>query len=188
METRPCPRDLVPPVGRRGFALPLALVILVVIGLIGAASTFMTTGDMQVSTLFSSSNRVSAAAAGGLEHASVVYYERAKEWNPPDGDVEDFILDGDWPVTGTLDEHDYTVAITRDSFDYDGDTQIDPVSCDDGGGADPQSCTLNDSDEGWPVFVLESTATRGSWKSTQRLRVTSLANGNKILRLAWQAD
>lgn len=190
MKTRPCPPDIDRLSDPRGFALPLALVILVVIGLIGAASTFMTTGDMQVSTLFSSSNRVSAASTAGLEHAAVVYHERAKDWTGPVTSglaVQTFIMALDWPVTGTIDDHDYTVSIVRDSFDYDGNGIVEPVSCEDGGGSGPQSCTLND-DDGWPVFILESTATRATWKSTQRLRVTSLAQGNKMLRLSWQAD
>lgn len=152
----------------RGIALPLVLVILIILGLVGAASAFMTVGDARVSQLYSSANRASAAAAAGLERAVVDYHERLSLYPGGATSIDDWLLGLSWPITGTIDGYDYRVEIARDSFDYDGDGEVGPVSYRGKGAGNP----FNEKGQGTPVHRLVSTATRGDHRSTQTLVVT----------------
>lgn len=132
---------------RRGFALIAVLVVMVVLGLIGGAAVKLTAGDQRVTRLFADANQADAAAAAGLEHA-----------------VSVFQSGGAFPVTASINGYDYTVVQAVDSFDYNGDSVADTVYLANDG-------TLNEDGDGEIVHVLESTATKGSFKAVQRLRI-----------------
>ncbi len=118
----------------RGFAVPLVLVVLVALGLVGAAAAFLTAGDANVATLYSTANRAADASGAGLEHGLAQYRGRIVAWNPSQGDQGQFVLAGTWPVTGSIDGYGYTVTIKRDSFDFNGDGVPEAVSCEGNGG------------------------------------------------------
>ncbi|MFN2384185.1 MAG: hypothetical protein ABR559_07980 [Gemmatimonadota bacterium] len=105
----------------RGFAIPLALVVLVTLGFVGAAAAFMTTGDTRVAGLYGTSNRASAAASAGIEHGVANFQEN--------GSAVAY-----WPLEATIDGFAYAVTLPRDSFDFDGDGDREPVSCKISGG------------------------------------------------------
>ena len=149
----------------RGVALPTALVILLVLGLIGSASVFMTMGDTNVAYLYGSSDRASAAAEGGLTHAVGVLQEELFGISKDD-DLEEAIADLDWPLEGSVGEYDYSVTIARDSFDFDSDGSSEPASYHYGAHG------YNGNDKGLPVYVLVSQAERGVHKAVETLRIT----------------
>lgn len=133
---------------RRGFALIAVLVVMVVLGLIGGAALKLTAGDQKVTRLFADANQADAAAAAGLEHAIAV-----------------FQMDGAFPVDSIINGYSYNVTKAADLFDYDGDTVADTVYLASDG-------TYNEAGDGHVVFVLESTATKASFKAVQRIRVS----------------
>jgi len=137
------------PLGRAGFALPAVLALLVALSLVGSAAAILTSSEMRVAGLYTLSNRAGAAANAGLEHA-VAHFGVS---GPDDG----------WPVAGSIGGYDYSVAITRDSFDF-GAGQL-PVSW----GA---TAGYNTDDDGQPVWVLGSLATRGPYRAAQELRLS----------------
>lgn len=152
-------------------ALPLVLILLIVLGLVGAASAFMTVGDAQVSQLYSSANRAGAAAAAGLERAVAEYNSRMLQYPGEEvTTVDDWLLGMSWPVTGTIDGHDYEVTMVRDSFDYNGDGDAGPVSYKVKGQGKANS--FNEKGQGTPVHRLTSIATRGDHRATQTLLLT----------------
>ena len=132
---------------RRGFALIAVLVVMVVLGLVGSAALSLTAGDQRVTRLFADANQVDAAAAAGLERG-----------------VAHFQADGAFPIDASINGYDYHVEKTVDLFDYDLDTVADTVYLASDG-------TLNEAGNGEIVYVLESTATKGSYKAAQRVRV-----------------
>jgi hypothetical protein len=135
--------------GCGGFALPAVLALLVALSLVGSAAAILTSTEVRVATLYNLSNRASAAANAGLEHA-VAHFGVS---GPDDG----------WPVAGSIGGYDYSVAITRDSFDF-------------GAGRLPVSWSAatgyNTDDSGQPVWILSSLATRGPYQSQEELRVS----------------
>lgn len=133
----------------RGFALIAVLVVMVVLGLIGGAALKLTAGDQKVTRLFSDTNQADAAAAAGLEHGIAV-----------------FQTDGAFPLGPlTINGYSYTVTNSVDLFDYNGDSVADTVYLASDG-------TYNEAGNGHIVHVLESTATKGSFKAVQRVRVS----------------
>src|SRR5688572_7500385 len=137
-----------PRADRRGFALIAVLVVMVVLGLIGGAALNLTAGDQKVTRLFTDANQADAAAAAGLEHAIAI-----------------FQTDGAFPVDSTINGYGYNVTKAVDLFDYSGDTVADTVYLASDG-------TYNEDGDGHIVYVLESTATKGSFKAVQRIRVS----------------
>ena len=137
------------PPGRAGFALPAVLVLLVALSLVGSAAAILTSTEVRVAGLYTLSNRASAAANAGLEHAVAHFGVSGSD-------------DG-WPVAGSIGGYDYSVAITRDSFDF-GAGQL-PVSW---------SVTVgyNTDGDGQAVWVMSSLATRGPYQATQGLRLS----------------
>jgi type II secretory pathway pseudopilin PulG len=133
---------------RRGFALIAVLVVMVVLGLIGGAALRLTAGDQKVTRLFADANQADAAAAAGLEHAIAV-----------------FQVNGAFPVTASINGYSYTVTDSVDVFDYNGDSVADTVYLASDG-------TFNEAGNGHIVHVLQSTATKGSFKAVQRIRVS----------------
>ncbi len=113
----------------RGFAVPLALLVIVALGMIGGAAAFMSAGDTSVASLYASANRTSDAAAAGIEHGVGEYRQRVLAYTPVAGDLEEFLLLLTWPVEGSIDGFAYSVDAKRDSFDFDGDGDLEPVSC-----------------------------------------------------------
>lgn len=111
----------------RGFAVPLALLVIVALGLVGAAAAYMSAGDTNVAGLYSTSNRTADAAGAGIEHGVALYDARLDTYTS--GDVATHLLGAGWPLTGQIDGYDYSVVATRDSFDFDGDGDQEPVSC-----------------------------------------------------------
>lgn len=99
-----------------GFAIPLALVVLVTLGFVGAAAAFMTTGDTRIASLYSTANSASDAATAGVEHGVANFQEN--------GSASSY-----WPLDGEIDGYAYAVEMVRDSFDFDGDGDAEPVSC-----------------------------------------------------------
>lgn len=132
---------------RRGFALIAVLVVMVVLGLIGGAALKLTAGDQKVTRLFADANQADAAAAAGLEHAVAV-----------------FQTNGAFPVTATINGYGYNVTQDVDLFDYNGDSVADTVYLAEDG-------TFNEDGDGEIVYILESTATKDSFKGVQRLRI-----------------
>jgi type II secretory pathway pseudopilin PulG len=132
---------------RRGFALIAVLVVMVVLGLIGGAALKLTAGDQKVTRLFADANQADAAAAAGLEHAIAVFQNN-----------------GAFPFTATINGYSYTASRTVDLFDYNSDSVADTVYLASDG-------TYNEAGNGHIVYVLESTATKGSFKAVQRVRV-----------------
>ena len=133
---------------RRGFALIAVLVVMVVLGLIGGAALKLTAGDQKVTRLFSDANQADAAAAAGLEHAISVFQN-----------------DGTFPFTATINGYSYTATKAVDLFDYNSDSVADTVYLASDG-------TYNEAGDGHIVYVLESKATKGSFKAVQRIRVS----------------
>ena len=129
-----------PRTDRRGFALIAVLVVMVVLGLIGGAALKLTAGDQKVTRLFADANQADAAAAAGLEHAVAV-----------------FQTNGAFPVTATINGYGYNVTQDVDLFDYNGDSVADTVYLAEDG-------TFNEDGDGEIVYILESTATKGSFK------------------------
>ena len=132
---------------RRGFALIAVLVVMVVLGLIGGAALKLTAGDQKVTRLFADANQADAAAAAGLEHGISVFQNN-----------------GAFPFTATINGYSYTVTQAVDLFDYNSDSVADTVFLASDG-------TYNEAGDGHIVYVLESTATKGSFKAVQRIRV-----------------
>lgn len=133
---------------RRGFALIAVLVVMVVLGLIGGAALTLTAGDQKVTRLFADANQADAAATAGIEHAVAV-----------------FQASGAFPVAATINGYSYNVSKAPDLFDYDGDSVADTVYLASDG-------TLNDSGNGEIVWLLTSTATKGSFKAVQQMRIS----------------
>ena len=141
---------------RRGFALIAVLVVMVVLGLIGGAALTLTAGDQKVTRLFTDANQADAAATAGIEHAVAV-----------------FQADGAFPVDATINGYDYSVSKDPDLFDYNGDSVADTVYLASDG-------TLNDVGDGEIVWLLTSTATKGSFKAVQRMRVSKRTLGFQV--------
>jgi Tfp pilus assembly protein PilX len=133
---------------QRGFALIAVIVVMVVLGLIGGAALTLTAGDQKVTRLFADANQADAAAAAGLEHAVAVFQSS-----------------GAFPVDATINGYDYHADKTADLYDYNGDSVADTVYLASDG-------TLNDVGDGEIVWLLTSTATKGSFKAAQQLRVS----------------
>ena len=133
---------------RRGFALIAVLVVMVVLGLIGAAALTLTAGDQKVTRLYADANQADAAAAAGLEHGVAVFQSN-----------------GAFPFSGTINGYTYDVSIAADTFDFNGDATRDTVYLASDG-------TLNDIGDGEIVWVVTSQATKGSFKGVQRVRVS----------------
>jgi Tfp pilus assembly protein PilX len=145
---RDCPFHAVhPPRGDRGFALIAVIVVMTVLGLIGSAALTLTAGDQKVTRLFADANQADGAATAGLEHAVAV-----------------FQTNGAFPFTATINGYSYTVDKTADVYDINGDTAADTVYLASDG-------TLNETGDGHVVWVLTSTATKGSFKAEQEMRV-----------------
>lgn len=140
--------------GRRGdgFAIIAVLIVLVVLGLIGGAALSLSTGDARVTQLFSRSVEIDGAATAGLEHGAAQF---------------EGVGPGGFPVSASINGYDYTVTIWADTFDYDGDGVRDTVYLAGDG-------TFSEDGNGRAVYVLESTATRGSYLAVQRMRVARL--------------
>lgn len=136
------------PSNDRGFALIAVIVVMVVLGLIGAAALTLTAGDQKVTRLFADANQADGAATAGLEHAMAVLQ-----------------ANGAFPFTASINGYTYTVEKDPDIYDIDGDTVADTVRLASDG-------TLNDSGNGNPVWILTSTASKGSFKAVQRMRVS----------------
>lgn len=136
--------------GQKGFALVAVLVILVALTLVGGAAAVMTRTEVKVAGLYNFSNRASAAAAAGLEHATAHLSASG--------------ADDGWPVEGEIGGYEYEVTIGRDSFDF--GAGIQPVSW-------SVATGFNGDGDGEPVWLLTSTATRDPYVAVQRLRVGS---------------
>jgi type II secretory pathway pseudopilin PulG len=138
--------------GGDGFAIIAVLIVVVVLGLIGGAALSLSTGDARVTQLFSRSAEVDAAATAGLEHGAAQF---------------EGVGPGGFPLSASINGYDYDVTIWADTFDYNGDSVRDTVYLADDG-------TFNEDGNGRTVYVLESTATRGSYVAVQRMRVARL--------------
>ena len=138
-----------PPGRHAGFVLPAVLVILLALGLVGAAAALLTSTEVRVAGMTGIAHRAEDAAAAGLEHA-VAHFGA-------DGPTEG------WPVEGEVEGFDYVVSIVADSFDFGSGRAAVHWSA----GA------LNDTGDGQPVWVLTSRALRGSWRASEVLRVTA---------------
>lgn len=134
----------------RGFAVPMVLIVLVCLGLIGAAATMMTATDTKVSGIYTYSSRAAAAASAGLEHATGHFATHGSS--------------SGWPVTGSMGGYTYTVTIARDVHDF--GSGAANVSHD-------KTIGYNGTGAGDPVWLLTSTATRGDVRAVQRMRMTS---------------
>jgi hypothetical protein len=111
----------------------------------------MSATDTRSSGLLTFSNRAGAASHAGLEHA-----------------VAHFVTNGaanGWPVTGTINGYSYTVSVDADSFDFDSLGPPDSVYW-------SASAGYNNDGDGELVWVLTSTASRGSVRATQQLQIT----------------
>lgn len=135
-----------------GFAIIAVLIVVVVLGLIGSAALSLSTGDARVTQLFSRSAEVDAAATAGLEHGAAQF---------------EGVGPGGFPLSASINGYDYDVTIWADTFDYNADGVRDTVYLADDG-------TFNEDGNGRTVYVLESTATRGSYVAVQRMRVARL--------------
>jgi hypothetical protein len=139
-----------------GFAIIAVLIVVVVLGLIGGAALSLSTGDARVTQLFSRSAEVDAAATAGLEHGAAQF---------------EGVGPGGFPLSDSINGYDYDVAIWVDTFDYNVDGVRDTVClAEDGTFNDNDGCGAADR----IVYVLESTATRGSYVAVQRMRVARL--------------
>jgi Tfp pilus assembly protein PilX len=136
------------PGSERGFALIAVIIVMVVLGLIGAAALTLTAGDQKVTRLFADANQADGAATAGLEHAVAV-----------------FQTNGAFPLDGTINGYSYRVEKQIDIYDIDGDAVADTVRLAGDG-------TLNDTGNGNPVWILTSKATKGSFQAVQQMRVS----------------
>jgi type II secretory pathway pseudopilin PulG len=140
-----------------GFAIIAVLIVMVVLGLIGGAALSLSTGDARVTQLFSRSAEVDAAATAGLEHGAAQF---------------EGVGIGGFPLSASINGYDYIVNIWADTFDYNGDSVRDTVClAEDGTFNDNEDCGATER----IVYVLESTATRGSYVAVQRMRVARLS-------------
>lgn len=140
------------PSGRDGFAIVAVLIVLIALGLVGGAALSLSTGDARVTQLFSRAGEVDAAASAGLEHGAAQF-----EGAGP----------GAFPIADSINGYGYTVEIWADTFDYNGDAVNDTVYLAANG-------SFNEDGNGRPVYVLQATATRGSYRAVQRMRVARL--------------
>jgi len=137
-----------------GFAIIAVLIVVVVLGLIGGAALSLSTGDARVTQLFSRSAEVDAAATAGLEHGAAQF---------------EGVGPGGFPLSDSINGYAYDVTIWADTFDYNVDGVRDTV-CLAEDGTFNEDCGATDR----TVYVLESTATRGSYVAVQRMRVARL--------------
>lgn len=135
-----------------GFAVIAVLIALIALGLIGGAALSLSTGDARVTQLFSRAGEVDAAATAGIEHGAAQF--------------EGVGVAG-FPINSSVNGYTYVVNIWADTFDYNVDGTRDTVYL----AADG---TFNEDGNGRPVYVLESMATRGSYRAIQRMRVARL--------------
>lgn len=133
-----------------GFALLSVLIVLVALSFIGGAAAMVSSNEVKLSGLYGVASRAADVAQAGLEHASGHYVTNGAT--------------AGWPVTGSLDGYAYSVGIARDSFDFGSGRQ--PVYWD-------AALGFNGSGAGSAVWVLTSTASRGPYRSVQRLRMSS---------------
>ena len=74
-----------PPRGtERGIALPLALLLLICLGLIASAAVFLSNTDQRISSSYSKSNNAVAAAEAAAEHGVTELTTRAQAGQDPD--------------------------------------------------------------------------------------------------------
>jgi hypothetical protein len=149
-----------------GFALPLALLILVGIGLVATVAAFLSDTDLRISSSYGGGNRAVAAAEAAVEHGMVRLTQLVRAGQDPDGVVI---------VTDTLDGYAYTVTATSkrehsgvggEDFNGDGD-QTDVVLYDQSFGYADARATGAPGDAGAPVKQLVAVA----WKGTSRAEV-----------------
>jgi Tfp pilus assembly protein PilX len=153
-----------------GFALPLALLILVGIGLVATVAAFLSDTDLRISSSYGGGNRAVAAAEAAIEHGMVELTERARAGQDPDGIVI---------VTDTIDGFAYTVTATSKrehsgvggkDFNGDGD-KTDVVLYDQSFGYAAARATGAAGDPGAPVKQLVAVASRASARAEVRAEV-----------------
>ena len=161
---RPRPR------AERGIALPTALLLLVCLGFIATAASFLSTTDLQISSGFSAGNNAVATAEAALEHGIVELSNRARAGEDPDGVaiLSDSLGTFGYTVTAFT-KREHAGGGGRD-FNGDGD-QTDVVRYDQSFGYAEANASGAPGDEGAPVKQLVAVATSGRSRAEVRAEV-----------------
>jgi len=149
-------------------ALPLALLLLVALGLIAGAASTMSNTDLRISSAFASSNHALDVADGAVEHGVAELTARSLAGQDPDNVVI---------LSDTLDGYAYSVTAFskrehsgeggRD-FNNDGD-KTDVVRYDRSFGYASATASGAAGDQGYPVKILVTEA--GNGRSSARVEV-----------------
>ncbi len=156
---------------QRGIALPLALLLLVCLGLIATAAVFLSNTDQRISSSYSQSNNAVAAAEAAVEHGVAELTTRAFAGQDPDS-VQ--------ILADTLGRFTYTVSVSSkrekgagvsgQDFNGDGDMN-DIVMYAKSFGYAQATATGAAGDPGYPVKLLVATATDGTSNAEVRVEV-----------------
>ncbi len=151
-------------------ALPLALLVLVALGLMATGAVFMSNTEMHISSSYSRSNNAVSAAEAAAEHGLVELTELAQAGQDPDSVqiVADSINGFAYTVTA-YSKREHTGEGGHD-FNGDGD-QTDVVRYDQSFGYAGAGATGAAGDEGEPVKLLVATATDGGSTASLQIEV-----------------
>ncbi|HEY7460688.1 MAG TPA: PilX N-terminal domain-containing pilus assembly protein [Gemmatimonadota bacterium] len=156
---------------RRGIALPLALLLLICLGLIGTAAVFLSNSDQRISSGFSRSNNAVAAAEAALEHGIAELTTRAQAGQDPDSVqiLSDSLGRFAYSVT-VYSKREATSGTSGVDFNGDGDMN-DVVRYAQSFGYAQANATGAAGDPGYPVKLVVATASDGTSNAEVRAEV-----------------
>jgi hypothetical protein len=154
----------------RGVALPLALILLVALGLIATGAVFMSNTEMRVSSSYGRSNNAIAAAEAAAEHGLVELSELSQAGQDPDSvQILAASISG-FAYTVTAYSKREDPGAGGHDFNGDGD-KIDVVRYDQSFGYAGASASGSPGDQGVPVKLLVATATDGETRASIQVEV-----------------
>ncbi len=151
-------------------ALPLALLLLIGLGLVASAAVFLSNTEQQVSTSYGTGNRAVAAAEAAVDHGVAELTRRARAGQDPDS--VQILSDTLGTFTYTVmaySKREHAGAGGRD-FNGDGD-QVDVVRYDRSFGYADAQASGAAGDQGKPVKLLVAVATDGRSQAEVRTEV-----------------
>jgi Tfp pilus assembly protein PilX len=156
---------------QRGIALPLALLLLICLGLIGTAAVFLSNSDQRISSGFSRSNNAVATAEAALEHGIAELTTRARAGQDPDSVqiLSDSLGRFAYSVQ-VYSKREATSGVSGVDFNGDGDMN-DVVMYAQSFGYAQANASGAAGDPGYPVKLLVATATDGVSNAEVRAEV-----------------
>ncbi|MFN2433180.1 MAG: hypothetical protein ABR599_10275 [Gemmatimonadota bacterium] len=155
-----------PRLSQRGMALPLALMLLIGLGLVATAAAVLSTTDTRISSSYGTSNNAVAAAEAAIEHGIVELTARARAGQDPDGVQIVSSSLGAFTYTVTAFSKREHAGVGGKDFNGDGD-QVDVVRYDRSFGYEEASAATG----GHPVKLLVAVATNGRSSAEVRSEV-----------------